>query len=85
MAKFYFTYGTDGHPYSGGWTEVMAPSKKVACELFKAVHPCVFGDFLNCCSVYTEEQMKKTTMYEKGNFGAKCHETITITIERKEE
>lgn len=24
MPKFYFTYGTDGQPFVGGWTEVDA-------------------------------------------------------------
>lgn len=24
MPKFYFTYGTDGQPFVGGWTEVEA-------------------------------------------------------------
>ena len=24
MARFYFTYGTDGQPFVGGWTEVDA-------------------------------------------------------------
>lgn len=26
MARFYFTYGTDGQPFVGGWTEVEAPN-----------------------------------------------------------
>ena len=25
--KFYFTYGTDGQPFVGGWTEVEAPTE----------------------------------------------------------
>ena len=26
MPNFYFTYGTEGQPFFGGWTEVDAPS-----------------------------------------------------------
>lgn len=37
--KYYFTYGSDGHPYIGGWTEVEAPDAKMACMAFRAVHP----------------------------------------------
>ena len=29
MAKFYFTYGTSGQPYFGGWTEVVAPNRNL--------------------------------------------------------
>ena len=78
MEKYYFTYGTEGHPYYGGWTEIVAPDMETACNLFMAVHPCKHGNFLNCSSVYTEYEMKKTTMYKNGNFGTKCREIITI-------
>ena len=79
MEKYYFTYGTAGHPYSGGWTEVVAPDMDTACNMFNAVHPGKYG-LLNCAAVYTESQMKNTTMYENGNFGVKCREIITINI-----
>lgn len=39
MAKFYFTYGTDGQPFFGGWTEVEAPDSHAACAAFRAYHP----------------------------------------------
>lgn len=39
MAKFYFTYGTDGQPFFGGWTEVEAPDAHAACAAFRAYHP----------------------------------------------
>ena len=32
MPKFYFTYGTDGQPFVGGWTEVEAPDRRAACS-----------------------------------------------------
>lgn len=79
MAKFYFTYGTEGQPFVGGWTEVEAPDRKIACALFRAIHPDKTEGLLNCCSVYSEEQFSKTEMAgSKGNFGRFCHEVITL-------
>ena len=34
--KYYFTYGTDGQPFVGGWTEVEAPNADIACAAFRA-------------------------------------------------
>ena len=39
MPKFYFTYGTEGQPFVGGWTEVEAPDGHAACAAFRACHP----------------------------------------------
>ena len=78
MQTFYFTYGTADQPFVGGWTEIVAPDFHVACQLFKAVHPCRIGNILNCASAYSEKDFKSTTMFAKGNFGARCHEKITI-------
>lgn len=83
MAKFYFTYGTSGQPYFGGWTEVVAPNRNVACAAFRAVHPDKTDGLLNCSSVYSEEQFDKTQMAgDKGNFGYFCHEVISVVITR---
>ena len=30
MARYFFTYGTDGQPFVGGWTEVDAPAMRPA-------------------------------------------------------
>lgn len=82
MPKFYFTYGSEGHPFVGGWTEVEAPDEDMACTIFQMVHPNKEDGFLNCCSVYEEEQFKRTSMYgPKGNFGRRCMETITLRHE----
>lgn len=83
MPKFYFTYGTEGHPFFGGWTEVEAPDRHIACTVFRAYHPDKTERLLNCCSCYTEEDFKKTSMYQRpdGNFGYRCHETITLRHE----
>lgn len=80
MKTFYFTYGLNGQPFVGGWTEIVARDFHDACQTFKRLHPCKHGNLLNCASVYTEEEFKQTEMYVRGNnLGAKCHERITIT------
>ena len=82
MSKFYFTYGTEGQPFYGGWTEIEALDGHTACAAFRAFHPDKTEGILNCSSVYTEEQFKNSIMAgEKGNFGCFCHERITITRE----
>lgn len=83
MPKFYFTYGSEGQPFCGGWTEVEAPDRHAACAAFRAYHPDKTEGLLNCCSCYTEEDFKKTSMYQQpdGNFGYRCHEIITLQRE----
>lgn len=82
MARFYFTYGTDGQPYHGGWTEITAPNRNAACAAFRAFHPDVIPGLLNCSAVYTEDAFTKSCMSgPDGNFGYHCHETITIQRE----
>ena len=84
MQAYYFTYGSDteaGAPFAGGWTKVIAETEALACGAFQAAHANKLGsDFLNCAGIYTEGSFKKTRMYTEGNFGAYCHETITIEI-----
>ena len=79
MPKFYFTYGTDGQPFVGGWTEVDAPDGHAACAAFRAYHPDKTEGLLNCSSVYDEAHFKLTEMYRRDNFGFRCHELIQIT------
>lgn len=81
MPKFYFTYGSGGdQPFDGGWTEVEAEDLRMACDTFRAIHPDRIPNCLNCSSVYSEEQFKKSCMSdEHGNFGKFCHERIAIT------
>lgn len=82
MAKFYFTYGSEGQPYVGGWTEVEAPNIHAACGAFRAFHPDKIEGLLNCCSVYPEDIFLDTEMSGPGgNFGYRCHETITLRRE----
>lgn len=56
MDKFYFTYGSEGHPFVGGWTEVEARDERMACAAFRTVHPDKTEGFLDCCAVYDEER-----------------------------
>ena len=80
--RFFFTYGTEGQPFIGGWTEVEAPDGHTACAAFRAFHPDKTEGLLNCSSVYSEENFKQTSMYgPEGNFGHRCHETITLQRE----
>lgn len=82
MKRFYFTYGTEGQPYQGGWTVVEAPDYKAAVLAFRAFHPDRTDGLLNCSSVYGEERFMKTRMYIEGNFGAFCREIITLSCEK---
>ena len=78
MAKFIFTYGSEGQPFYGGWTEVQADDMELAEAAFRIFHPSKDG-FLNCCSVYTEDEFKRTRMAgPKGNLGHFCHEKIDL-------
>ena len=79
MEKFCFTYGSEGQPFYGGWTEIEAPGYRTACALFRAVHPDKTEGLLNCSSVYSEEEFNKTEMAgPNGNFGRYCHEVISV-------
>ncbi len=83
MAKYYFTYGTDKvFPHYGGWTEVEAPSRELAYAAFKAYHSKNDNGCLPFCSCYSEEEFAASGMdNEKGNFGRRCHERISLTRE----
>lgn len=82
MPKFYFTYGSEGQPFIGGWTEVDAPNFRAACDAFRAYHPDKTEGLLNCSSVYDEEHFELTTMCgPKGNLGHHCWEIITLRHE----
>ena len=79
MQKFYFTYGTEGHPYSGGWTEVFAPDLEAAITLFRSCHPDKQPGLINCSSIRTERSFYASLMARPGgNFGHFCQEIITM-------
>lgn len=78
MSKFYFTFGTGGQPYAGGWTEVIADNRQKAVRAFRAYHPDKIPGCLNCADVYAEDVMKTTSMFAHGNFGHRCWEVIRL-------
>lgn len=69
--RFYFTYGSwESYPYHHGWTEVSAPTRKIAIMLFRAYHPHPEGDnYINCANIYTEKEFINTEIYLNGNGG----------------
>ena len=82
MAKYYYTYSSDGEqPFIGGWTEVEAVNHQAANKLFRIVHPDKTPGILNCAFVYTEEQFKQTGMYMCGNFDRFCVERLSLNRE----
>ena len=85
MPRFYFTYGADPtYPFQGGWTEIIALDRPMACAIFQRFHPNREGsaEMLNCADVYSESQFKATAMYAAGeNFGEGCHERISLRRE----
>ena len=76
MQKFYFTYGTEGHPFVGGWTTIEAPSKEIAITIFRSLHPDRIEGLINCASIYEEADFRHTSMYKHGNFGERDHEIV---------
>ena len=84
MSVYIFTYGTSNtYPYHGGWTQVNANSRAAAIAAFRAVHPDVVEDCINCCDIYTVDDFVKTSMFKNGNLGSMCHEVITLCVEVK--
>lgn len=81
MEKFYFTYGSEGMDFRGGWTVVEAEDMKTAAVIFRAFHPDKTPKVLNCAAIYTEAQFLHTGMPDTGNLGAYCHEAITLQHE----
>ena len=86
MARFYFTYGSDERfPFQYGWTEIEAPSRALACAVFREHHPDRDPEepCLNCVDVYTEEEFKDTPEFMQVNWRDRCHERITMTLMRE--
>lgn len=85
--KYYFTYGSEGQPYVGGWTEIELEgggSFNTAIEIFRSIHPDGVNGYVNCAGIYTEDHFKSTRMFTKGNLGRRCVEHIKVAIERCE-
>ena len=76
---YYFTFGSAGQLFRGGWVRVKAGTLPEAQQKFADK----YGDrawahrgCLNCASFYSEEEFKNTTMYESGNLGYREHDYI---------
>ena len=76
MAKFYFTYGSENHPFVGGWTVIHAEDEEIARNVFRAFHPSREAQIRDCCDVYTEDEFKRSKMASHGNHGVFCREVI---------
>lgn len=81
MPRYYFTYGTEGQPFVGGWTEVEDPTARAAASAFRTFHPDKIKGLLNCSEMYPKEIFERTEMFREGNFGHRCHETIILRCE----
>lgn len=76
MEKFYITFGSEGHPFRGGWTVVYASDEEKARALAIERYGLDRQGFTRFCMCYSEERFAATKMGEMGSFGAFCHETI---------
>lgn len=76
MNTYYFTFGSDGHPYVGGWVEIIAEDIDQAQEAFATRYGYNRQGFLRYCSCYTADRFMQTSMCKNGNIGAFCHEHI---------
>lgn len=78
IQNYYFTYGSEGHPFVGGWTKIEAPNLRVAREIFRTLHPDKYPGILNCSWQYDENEFRKTEMWTKGNFGVHEQEVVLM-------
>lgn len=86
MSKYYFTFGSEGQPYKGGWLIIEADNIMIAMGIYRAIYPNKDGDILNCADVYTESEFKRTRMYKNNdNLGSACHCEISLKIKKTAE
>ena len=78
IENYYFTYGSTGHPFYGGWTKIEAPSRQVAVEIFRSLHPDRYPGTVHCADIYNEAQFRRTSMWRHGNFGHHEHEVVLM-------
>lgn len=82
---FYFTFGSAGQLYRGGWVKIKAETLKEAQDKFKdyygskAYKDGGFGSLNYCLNYsfpYSEWEFKQTGLGITGNLGARCHNVI---------
>ena len=79
--KYYFTFGSDGYPYRGGWVTVEAENFKIVIDIFRMLYPDRGNGLLNCAEYYSEEAFKNTIMYANNdNLGNACHCEICLEV-----
>lgn len=62
LKNFYFTFGTDPNlPYQNGYVIVNADNRKNAIQKFRSKYPDRHHGYINCSSIYTEDQWKVVT------------------------
>jgi hypothetical protein len=67
---YYFTFGSDGQLFNGGWVRIKADTLMEAQQKFAAHYggrAWKHERFLNGAFFYSEEQFKQTIMYLDGN------------------
>ena len=80
---FYFTFGSSGQIYEGGWVQIKAETLCQAQEKFRRHfgvrawkdHDPWCGT-LAYASHYDQEDFDTMEMFKTGNYGAMCHEVI---------
>ena len=62
LENYYFTFGTDPNlPYQNGYVIVNADNRKNAIQKFRSKYPDRHHGYINCSSIYTEDQWKVVT------------------------
>lgn len=74
---WYFTYGQSGsQPFEGGWTEVIAETRRQAIDMFRTFHDDSSSGYVNCAGIYSAEEFEKTDMPANGNYDYRAVEVI---------
>lgn len=77
--NYYFTFGSSGQIYKGGWVQIKASTLREAQEKFirhfekKAYKS---EGILSYASHYDQAEYEELEMFRTGNFGSRCHEVI---------
>ena len=80
MPKYYFTFGSSGQVYKGGWVEIHAINMTDAQQKFEKRYGNEARNketgLLRYSDHYREDLFRASGMIETGNLGAYCHEVI---------
>lgn len=77
--KYYFTFGSEGQIYEGGWIIIIANSIKEAQDKFvrKYGSEAYSAEGLMRYSMdYTEDKFRKLEMLKNGNLGKFCQDVL---------